>query len=88
MVGGDNGEWITLRRHENDKTFQEDPHSIGHWHVGSLMYPPHRLPHPHSDNDNTPYRYFRIFQFGKNTGNTDHLVCCGMELYGSYIELP
>ena len=30
----------------------------------------------------TAYRHFRIYQTGKNSGNNDHLMCTGIELYG------
>lgn len=73
MVGGDMGEWVTLRRHENDTSLEDEPHSVAAW--------------PIPVKDDTPYRYFRIFQFGKNSSNTHHLACCGMELYGSFVEL-
>ena len=30
----------------------------------------------------TAYRHFRIYQTGKNSSNTDRLMCTGIELYG------
>lgn len=73
MVGGENGEWITLRKHEDDESLAEEPHSVAHW--------------PLTVQDETPYRYFRIVQTGPNSSNSHQLACGGIELYGSYIEL-
>lgn len=73
MVGGENGEWITLRKHENDDSLTEEPHSVAHW--------------PLQLKDETPFRYFRIVQTGPNSTNSFQLACGGIELYGSYIEL-
>ena len=32
--------------------------------------------------DGASYRYFRIFQTGKNSDGNDYLFCAGIELYG------
>ena len=61
--------WVVLREHSNDTSMGTSAYCEGHWEVNSPA-------------SNTSYRHFRILQTGKNSSGTDHLMCCGMELYG------
>jgi hypothetical protein len=61
------GPWVTLRRHDNDPSIQLDaPGFVAAWSM---------------DNELT-FRFFRIYQHGRNAGGTNHLNCGGIELYG------
>ena len=65
----DGENWVVLREHSNDTSMGTSAYCEGHWEVNSPA-------------SNTSYRHFRILQTGKNSNGNDHLVCCGMELYG------
>ena len=61
--------WSLLRQHDNDASMGSVAFGEGHWEVSN----------------STTYRYFRIYQIGRNSSYNYHLVCCGMELYGKLI---
>eukprot|EP00908_Phaeocystis_cordata_P021292 Transcript_3641.p1 GENE.Transcript_3641~~Transcript_3641.p1 ORF type:complete len:480 (-),score=132.37 Transcript_3641:103-1491(-) len=60
--------WQTLRRHENDASLADYSMSTAAWPV---------------DAGGQGYRHFRIFQTGQTGGGSHHLMCAGIELYGS-----
>jgi len=64
-VDGDN--WITLRTHEEDKTFSNE-NIVGNWDI--------------NDTSQEKYQYFRIYQTGFSEGGYYHLSCCCFEIYG------
>ena len=65
----DDVNWSILRQHNNDTSMAETAYSEGHWDVNSAA-------------SNSPYRFFRIVQTGKDARGYDNLMCSGMELYG------
>jgi hypothetical protein len=72
LEGSNNGQtWTTLRNHANDTTLAAQPMSEANWPV---------------ENCGVCYRFFRIFQYGKNSDNYDYLMCAGIELYGDLEE--
>ncbi len=60
--------WQTLRRHENDASLADYSMSTAAWPV---------------DAGGQGYRHFRIFQTGAYIFGNHHLMCAGIELYGS-----
>ena len=67
----DANKFTCLRQHNNDSTPGNTAMSEANWNV---------------DEGDNFYRYFRIFQNGKNSSNTNHLMCTGIELYGELRE--
>ena len=63
----DGNEWHTLRVHENDESLGTTTHSVAGWAVEA---------------GGRCHRHFRVLQHGKNSCDYDHLMCCGIELYG------
>ena len=58
-----------LRKHVEDEGLNGS-YAMAHW--------------PVEENDSsTSFRHFRILQTGKNFSDRDHLMCCGIELWGS-----
>ena len=72
LEGSNDGQtWTTLRNHSNDTTSAVQQMSEASWPV---------------ENCGVCYRFFRIFQYGKNSNNNDSLKCAGIELYGDFFE--
>ena len=72
LEGSNDGQtWTTLRNHANDTTLAAQSMSEANWSV---------------QNCGVCYRFFRIFQYGKNSNNNDFLMCAGIELYGDLEE--
>ena len=67
----DANKFTCLRQHNNDSTLNTKSMSEANWNV---------------DEGDNFYRYFRIFQNGKNSSNVNHLMCAGIELYGTLRE--
>ena len=68
LEGSNDGQtWTTLRNHTNDTTFAGQAMSEANFSV---------------ENCGVCYRFFRIFQYGKNSNSDDQLKCAGIELYG------
>ena len=65
------GPWTTLRNHDNDSALESKKHSVAAWAV---------------EGAETAFRFFRVFQHGKNAEGDDHLMCGGIELYGTLTE--
>ena len=59
--------WVTLKRHVNDETLAGQ-HGTASWALEA---------------NGQGYRHFRIFQFGRNSSSSDHVVLAGIELYGT-----
>ena len=64
------GPWTTLRRHANDEAIITQVRFVAAWPVDGAA----------------PFRFFRVYQYGKNASNHDHLMCSGIELYGTLTE--
>jgi len=65
--------WKVLKKHENDRGLKEPfPYYTATWSV---------------DGDLGAFRYFRIFQTGKNSSGRFSIFLSGIELYGVLIEL-
>ena len=69
------GPWTTLRRHDNDRSLDSREHFVAAWPVEPAG----------------PFRFFRIYQHGKNQGadnseHCHHIRCAGIELYGALVE--
>jgi len=64
-------DWQEIRRHDNDETIAKQKFAVGAWPVEA---------------GGRAFRHFRIRQHGKNAYNTDHLMCCGFEVYGQLFE--
>ena len=67
----DGQEWHTLRLHENDQSLAASSSSVADWAV---------------EPGGGQYRHFRVLQHGENSGWSDYLLCCGIELYGELFE--
>jgi hypothetical protein len=65
----DNTAWVMLKAHINDQALAAAAYSTAAWPVTP----------PTAEG----FRHFRIFQFGKNANGNDHLICAGIELYGT-----
>ena len=73
IEGSDDGKKFTcLRKHDNDCTLGDTAMSEANWNV---------------DEGDHYYRYFRIFQFGNNSSESNYLMCAGIELYGGLKEV-
>ena len=70
----DNIDWTVLREHNDDTSLAQEAYSESHWDVNSAA-------------SNSPYRFFRILQTGPNSSGDNNLMCCGIELYGMYINV-
>jgi hypothetical protein len=68
----DNTVWVVLKTHTDDQALAADSFSTAAWPVTP----------PAAEG----FRHFRIIQFGKNASNGDHLLCAGIELYGTLSE--
>ena len=69
----DGVEWTTLRQHVNDQSLGLTRMSTAAWPVEGCQ---------------VAYRYFRVFKTGPNSkGNSDALMCAGIELYGQLMQL-
>jgi hypothetical protein len=64
----DNKAWVVLKTHTDDQALAGTAHSTAAWPVTP----------PTAEG----FRHFRIFQFGKDASEYDHLMCAGIELYG------
>eukprot|EP00729_Bicosta_minor_P032627 gene32627-biopygen4724 len=65
----DDSTWTLLKTHANDQALPDQGWSTASWPIEAAA-------------DGASYRYFRIFQTGKNSGGYDDLMCAGIELYG------
>ncbi|XP_074622553.1 uncharacterized protein LOC141880868 isoform X2 [Acropora palmata] len=64
--------WTTLKNHEDDHGLKKDrPYCTCTWAI---------------DGDSNAFRYFRIFQTGKNSSGRFGIFLSGIELYGVLIE--
>ena len=76
------GEWTTLRRHNNDESLDETTsHAEASWAA--------------EGGDGVSFRCFRVLQHGENAAYNDVLCCAGIELYGvpsagrlAHIDVP
>ena len=64
-------DWQQIKRHDNDETLAKRAHSVGAWPV---------------DAGGRAFRHLRVRQHGMNAYNTDHLMCCGFEVYGRLLD--
>ena len=62
-----------LKMHANDQALHDKRYSTPSWPIEATA-------------DGASYRYFRIFQTGKNSSSYDDLFCADIELYGYYID--
>eukprot|EP00729_Bicosta_minor_P032952 gene32952-biopygen23647 len=65
----DDSTWTLLKTHANDRALPNQKYSTASWPIEAAA-------------DGASYRYFRIFQTGKNLNGHDDLMCAGIELYG------
>ena len=65
----DNKTWVLLRKHVNDKTMLQKSMSVGTWTIDKNV-------------SQESFRYIRIFQHGRNSGNHEQVCCAGIEMYG------
>eukprot|EP00729_Bicosta_minor_P032947 gene32947-biopygen23645 len=65
----DDSTWTLLKTHANDQALPAQGYSTASWPIEATA-------------DGASYRYFRIFQTGKNSGRDVDLFCAGIELYG------
>eukprot|EP00729_Bicosta_minor_P032561 gene32561-biopygen22320 len=65
----DDSTWTLLKTHANDQALPAQGWSTASWPIEATA-------------DGASYRYFRIFQTGKNSYGSDLLACAGIELYG------
>ena len=65
----DNTTWVMLRKHVGDEGLNGKAYAVAHWPVEGKEAA-------------TPFRYFRLLQNGKCSNGYDHLMCCGIELWG------
>ena len=61
-------QWVTLKQHDGDTSLPASAASVHHWQV---------------DGASVAYRRFRVHQHGLNRANNNHLMCSGIELYGT-----
>ena len=64
----DDSTWTLLKTHANDQALPKQAYSTASWPIEAAA-------------DGASYRYFRIFQTGKDSSGYHHLGC-GIELYG------
>ena len=62
----DGSSWITLRTHQDDTTVPAKANAVGAWSIAT----------------GAGFRYFRLYQTGKNSNDNDHLMCSNIEIYG------
>eukprot|EP00729_Bicosta_minor_P022072 gene22072-biopygen13446 len=65
----DESTWTLLKTHANDQALPAQGFSTASWPIEAAA-------------DGASYRYFRIFQTGKDSSGYDFLMCAGIELYG------
>eukprot|EP00729_Bicosta_minor_P019565 gene19565-biopygen26281 len=65
----DDSTWTLLKTHANDQALPAQGYSTASWPIEAAA-------------DGASYRYFRIFQTGKDSSGHDFLACAGIELYG------
>jgi hypothetical protein len=65
----DNTAWVVLKTHTDDQALAATAHSTAAWPVTP----------PTAEG----FRHFRIIQFGTNGSGINHLMCGGIELYGT-----
>eukprot|EP00729_Bicosta_minor_P002582 gene2582-biopygen6057 len=65
----DDSTWTLLKTHANDQALPEQKYSTASWPIEAAA-------------DGASYRYFRIFQTGKDSSGDNYLICAGIELYG------
>jgi hypothetical protein len=79
----DGGHWATLRTHDNDAALAQAPFSEAAWPVQAQEAVKGQ---GGGSGRPTSYRHFRILQTGANSSNSHHLMCAGIELYGTLEE--
>lgn len=67
----DGKNWICLKEHINDSSLNS-PLSTESWKISP----------PQKENEKLFFKYFRIFQTGKNGSGHHHLMMNGFEIYG------
>ena len=67
----DGNQWHTLLRHDNDTSLGDAAFSTAAWPVEA---------------DGRSFRHFRVHQHGQNSSSSQHLMCCGIELYGTLVD--
>jgi hypothetical protein len=65
-------DWIILKRHEGDTSLNHERESTASWPIELTI----------TDPDFLGYRFFRIVQTSKNSGDNNCLFCGGLEFYG------
>eukprot|EP00729_Bicosta_minor_P015407 gene15407-biopygen7414 len=65
----DDSTWTLLKTHANDRALPKQAFSTASWPIEAAA-------------DGASYRYFRIFQTGKDSSGYNYLMCAGIELYG------
>eukprot|EP00729_Bicosta_minor_P032630 gene32630-biopygen2706 len=65
----DDSTWTLIKTHANDQALPDQGWSTASWPIEATA-------------DGASYRYFRIFQTGKDSSGYDLLACAGIELYG------
>ena len=65
----DDSTWTLLKIHASDQALPAQGLSTASWPIEAAA-------------DGASYRYFRIFQTGKDSSGHDFLACAGIELYG------
>eukprot|EP00729_Bicosta_minor_P028897 gene28897-biopygen31640 len=65
----DDNTWTLLKTHANDRALPAQKNSTASWPIEAAA-------------DGASYRYFRIFQTGKDSNGEYGICCAGIELYG------
>lgn len=63
--------WVTLKEHKNDASLVERKGSTASWPIDPVE---------------AAFRYFRIYQTGKNSSGNDYLMLSGFEIYGTVFD--
>ena len=66
----DSSKWTTLREHVNDASLGDEAFSVASWPIEA---------------EGKAFRHFRILQTGPNSSNGNHVMCTGIELYGTLL---
>eukprot|EP00729_Bicosta_minor_P028746 gene28746-biopygen14640 len=65
----DGSTWTLLKTHANDQALPYQKWSTASWPIEAAA-------------DGASYRYFRIYQTGKDSDGEEGICCAGIELYG------
>jgi hypothetical protein len=67
---GDDGDWVTLSEHKNDRALADEAFSTAGWAV---------------EGGRGSFSQFRVLMTGPNSSMNNYLACAGLELYGTML---